>query len=92
MAVQADDLTALVIQIVKDHAPSARIAASKAAEEEARALIVSNLGNLTQENLSQILKSSDRDFWGGQLKQGCFGLNFQQDKPDNLCATKPDIL
>ena len=85
MIEQSQDLGELVKQIVKEHAPADRIAARKAAEDEAKALIVSNLGNLTKEHLSQLLKFADRDFWNGQQKQGRFGLTFQGANGKSVC-------
>jgi hypothetical protein len=75
----------MVEAIVQEHAPADRIAARKAAEEEARALIVSNLGVLTKEQLAQCFQCADRDFWNSEPKQGRFGLTIRGANGKSIC-------
>ena len=85
MTEQSQGLAEFIDQNAKVHAPTDRIAARREAEDEAKALIISNLGNLTKEHLSQLLKCADRDFWNGQQRQGRFGLTFQGANGKSIC-------
>lgn len=83
------DYAKIVKDIIAEHAPPERIQKRKTAENEARDLIVANLGTLSKDHLAQFFKLADRDFVNGTQREGRFGVTFLGNNSKTVC-TQPD--
>jgi len=82
----AQDYTKFIEGLIVTRVPSERLAARKAAEKEARELIATNLGHLSQPQLLNLFKLADRDFSDGQNKENRFGVTFLGSNSKQICA------
>ncbi|BBA70622.1 McrB family protein [Geobacter sulfurreducens] len=74
-----------VLEIIKNHVPEIRMQQRKANEQEARQLIVQNLGGMTASQLATFFEKIDTDYWDGKSKQGRFGITFLGNNRKLIC-------
>lgn len=76
-----DKIAEIVIQAV----PEIRVTKRKEQEQEARDIIVKNLGALTAEQLALFFEKADTDYWEDKSKQGRFGVTFLGNNRKLIC-------
>lgn len=78
-------MTDKITEIIKQAVPEIRVNKRKEQEQEARDIIVKNLGALTAEQLALFFEKADTDYWEDKSKQGRFGVTFLGNNRKLIC-------